>query len=73
MFFHARRSTLDDSIPKIAFGRRTSLPDGSLVMPMSVEAHHALLDGLHVSRLFEQFEALLAAPEVWLQRRPPSN
>ena len=66
---HARHSVVSDSIPKIAFGRRTQLSDERFVMPMSVEAHHALLDGLHVSRLFERFEGLLAAPESSLRRQ----
>ena len=35
-------------------------------MPPSVEVHHALMDGLHVGRYVQAFEAALAAPEAWL-------
>lgn len=54
-----------ESIPKIAFGRIDA--DGErLWMPLSVEVHHALMDGLHVGRFIEGFEAALRAPQEWL-------
>lgn len=53
---HAR-SGRHESVPKIAFGR----VDGGR-MPVSVEVHHALMDGIHAARFFERFEALLADP-----------
>lgn len=69
-FQHARHSSADDSIPKIVFGKvhraprevANSLspgPNWGWKMPVSVEVHHALVDGLHVGRYFERFEALL--------------
>ena len=58
---HARHSDPSDSVPKITFGRYHKVGD-SLMMPLSVEAHHALLDGLDVARFVERFEALLAEP-----------
>lgn len=59
---HARRLPATDSVPKLAFGRYE--PRGDRVeMPVSLEVHHALVDGLHVGRFFERFAALLAAPE----------
>jgi chloramphenicol O-acetyltransferase len=30
-------------------------------MPVSVEVHHALMDGLHVSRFFDRFQTGLNA------------
>jgi chloramphenicol O-acetyltransferase type A len=57
-----------DSIPKIAFGRIDAQGD-HLWMPLSVEVHHALMDGLHVGRFIQQFEAALRAPDVWLHGR----
>jgi chloramphenicol O-acetyltransferase type A len=68
-FAHARRSDPMDSIPRFAFGRID--PDGASVgarhwMPVSVEVHHALMDGLHVGQWVQAFEAALADPAPWL-------
>lgn len=44
-----------DSIPRITFGKYFA--DGaSWRMPLAVEVHHALVDGLDVARLVEAFE-----------------
>jgi chloramphenicol O-acetyltransferase type A len=65
-YSNARQWGTNDSIPKIAFGRIDA--DGARQwMPLSVEVHHALMDGLHIGRFFEGFEAALLAPEVWLK------
>jgi chloramphenicol O-acetyltransferase type A len=65
-YSNARKWGPNDSIPKIAFGRIDA--DGARQwMPLSVEVHHALMDGLHIGRFFEGFEAALLAPEAWLQ------
>ena len=64
-FSHARNWGREDSVPKISFGRADR--DGSrLWLPVSVEVHHALMDGLHVGRYFQRLEAVLRAPEVWI-------
>jgi chloramphenicol O-acetyltransferase type A len=72
-FSHARRfakngardGAHDDSIPRFAFGRAER--DGArLWLPMSVEVHHALMDGVHVGRFVQEFEAMLAEPASWL-------
>jgi chloramphenicol O-acetyltransferase type A len=54
-FSHARRRNPDDSTPKIVFGRYRG-DSGAERMPVSVEVHHALMDGLHVGRFFERFQ-----------------
>lgn len=47
-----------DSIPRIVFGR--CVREGRrMTMPVSVEVHHALVDGLDVARFFERFAANL--------------
>jgi len=47
-----------DSIPRVVFGR--SVREGRrMKMPVSVEVHHALVDGLDVARFFERFTANL--------------
>lgn len=55
-FNHARGS--GDDRPKVAFGRFT--PQGErLLMPVAVDVHHALCDGVHVGRFFELLQARL--------------
>jgi chloramphenicol O-acetyltransferase type A len=71
-FSHARQwardGARDDSIPRFAFGRAER--DGArLWLPMSVEVHHALMDGVHVGRFVQEFEAMLAEPHSWLDER----
>lgn len=57
-FSHARGQ--GDDRPKVAFGR--FMQDGSrLRMPVAVDVHHALCDGVHVGRFFERFQANLDA------------
>jgi len=55
---HPRMYHTDESIPKITFGK-ASLEDERRVMPVSVYAHHALMDGYHVGRYFELFQKLM--------------
>jgi chloramphenicol O-acetyltransferase type A len=67
-FSHARNWQREDSIPRFAFGRAQA--DGAhLWLPMSVEVHHALMDGVHVGRYVQDFEAALSEPEAWLGTR----
>jgi chloramphenicol O-acetyltransferase type A len=64
-FAHARTPGRGESIPRIAFGK--FLRDGDRIqLPISVEVHHALMDGLHVGRFFMSLEAALAKPESYL-------
>lgn len=44
-----------DSIPKIAFGKYFT-KENRVVMPVSVEAHHGLMDGYHVAEYFRHFQ-----------------
>ncbi|MGH1362773.1 MAG: CatA-like O-acetyltransferase [Calditrichia bacterium] len=65
-FSHARRFDETDSIPKIVMGKYES--DGlKIMMPVSVEVHHSLMDGLHVGRYFERLQSLLNNPEETLE------
>ena len=61
-FSHSRNWGRIDSVPKIAFGRFTKLGD-HFFLPMSVEVHHALMDGLHVGRFVNKIEAATQNPE----------
>ena len=44
---HAKKLGISDSIPKIAFGKYYREGD-LLQLPLSIEVHHALMDGIHV-------------------------
>lgn len=66
-FSHARNWGGEDSIPRLAFGRAQA-EGAQLWLPMSVEVHHALMDGVHVGRYVQDFEGWLAQPERWLGR-----
>lgn len=55
---HARNFKNGESIPKITFGRYHRINE-KLMMPVSVNVHHGLMDGLHVGKYFELFEHLI--------------
>lgn len=63
---HARKGGREESVPKIAFGKYRE--DGvRVMMPVSVEVHHALMDGLHVGRYFERLESYFSNPRSALK------
>lgn len=57
---HARSFSFEDSCPKISMGKMT-LKNQRRVMPVSVYAHHALVDGIHVSKFLEKYQNYLGA------------
>lgn len=57
-FTHARGA--GDDRPKVAFGRFKPV-GGRMLMPVAVDVHHALCDGVHVGRFFEGLQAGLDA------------
>ena len=57
---HARLYSVNDSIPKISFGKMTE-DAGKKQMPMSIHAHHALMDGYHTARYVDLFQNFLNA------------
>lgn len=64
-FSHARNWGREDAVPKLAFGRADAEGE-RLWLPLSVEVHHGLMDGVHVGRFVEGFEAMLREPAGWL-------
>jgi len=64
-FSHARNWGQEDSVPKIAFGKFTRENERTL-LPISVEVHHALMDGLHVGQYLTRLEEALVEPEAYL-------
>lgn len=54
-----------DSIPRIAWGKYYK-ENNQLLLPFSIQAHHALMDGYHVGRYFELIQNLFDQPENYL-------
>jgi len=65
-FAHARTGGRGESIPRIVFGKFIE-ENNRVMMPISVEVHHALMDGIHVGRFLSGLEAALAAPEEFIR------
>ncbi|MEA1978717.1 MAG: chloramphenicol acetyltransferase [Chloroflexota bacterium] len=64
-FMHPLHLHPADSVPRFAWGKFFEEGD-VLKMPLSVQGHHALMDGLHVGRYFAEVEDYLHRPEVVL-------
>jgi chloramphenicol O-acetyltransferase type A len=60
-FSNARNTSCVDSIPKIIYGKAQKKAEG-LMMPLSVEVHHGVMDGLQVGRFFETIQRLFNDP-----------
>ena len=54
-----------DSIPRFAWGKYFQESD-TLKMPLSVQGHHAVIDGIHMGRFYETLQDYLHHPEVIL-------
>ena len=64
-FTHPMRMNPVDSIPRIAWGKYTSNGD-RIKMPLSVQVHHALADGVHVGKYFNLVQEYLDEPGQFL-------
>jgi chloramphenicol O-acetyltransferase type A len=64
-FMHPVTEMPPDSIPRLAWGRFHEAGE-RIVMPLGVQGHHALIDGLHVGRYFETVQWYLDAPERYV-------
>lgn len=67
-FAHARNRGRGESIPRIVFGKFTSVNE-RVLLPISVEVHHALMDGIHVGRYLTRLEEALGDPEAYVNSR----
>jgi chloramphenicol O-acetyltransferase type A len=56
-------------IPVITLGKFLKRGD-AVVMPVGVQVHHGVVDGLHVARFYEGLEALSASAGEWLIKLP---
>lgn len=55
---HAHNFKKIDSIPKITFGKYF-YRSHRLIMPVSINVHHGLMDGFHVAKYLQLFEQLM--------------
>lgn len=55
---HARSFRTEDTVPKITFGRAFAAGE-KMMMPVAIDVHHGLVDGLHVARYLEVFQQLM--------------
>jgi len=62
-FTHPVKLSPADSVPRFAWGKFKKEGD-KVVMPLSVQGHHALMDGLHAGLYYEEFQRILDAPEL---------
>jgi chloramphenicol O-acetyltransferase type A len=66
-FMHPLKLNPADSVPRFAWGKYKQVGEKT-IMPLSVQAHHALVDGLHAGRFYDQFQTLLDQPEALLDK-----
>ncbi len=52
-------------LPIFTIGKYTE-QDGKILMPLAIQVHHAVCDGLHVGRFVEKVKSLVADCKQWL-------
>ena len=65
-FTHPLKLNPADSVPRFAWGKFRE-EGGKIKMPLSVQGHHAVMDGLHAGLFYEEFQRLLDQPESILK------
>lgn len=63
---HAMHYHPHDSVPRISWGKFFDQNDKQL-MPVAVQAHHALVDGRHMGHYFELLQKFLSEPFNYLK------
>lgn len=61
-FRHPTPASPIDSVPRLVWGKHFATGD-RLQMPVSVQGHHALMDGVHMGKFYAELERLLAHPQ----------
>lgn len=64
-FMHPLHLSPADSVPRFAWGKIFEDSD-HLRMPLSVQGHHALMDGIHVARYYEKVQDYFDHPDISL-------
>jgi len=65
-FHHPLKLNPADSVPRFAWGKYRQGGE-SILMPLSVQGHHALMDGLHAGLFYRDFQRLLDQPGIFLE------
>jgi chloramphenicol O-acetyltransferase type A len=65
-FHHPLKLHPADSVPRFAWGKYRQQGE-KVLMPLSVQGHHALMDGLHAGLFYEEFQRLLDQPDQLLK------
>lgn len=58
------------SVPRIAWGQFREDSDGRIRMPLNVQAHHAMIDGLHLGRFYARLQEILNGADSLSQEDP---
>lgn len=66
-FTHPMQMHPGDSVPRFAWGKIYQ-QDQRLKMPLSVQGHHALMDGVHMGRFYEKIQGYLDQPKITLDQ-----
>ncbi len=64
-FTHPMQMHPGDSVPRFAWGKIFE-QDQRRMMPLSVQGHHAIMDGIHMGRFYEIIQGILDQPETVL-------
>ncbi len=65
-FMHPIRLNPADSVPRFAWGKY--FKDGEKIkLPLSVQGHHAVMDGIHAARFYDQIQTLLDHPQKFIK------
>ena len=63
--FHLELPRGNDYLLPIFTMGRMHTREGRTLLPLAIQAHHAVCDGFHACRLAREVQALLDAPEAW--------
>jgi chloramphenicol O-acetyltransferase type A len=61
-FHHPLKLNPADSVPRFAWGKYQQVGE-TLKMPLAIQGHHSLMDGLHAGLFYKEFQRLLDQPE----------
>jgi chloramphenicol O-acetyltransferase type A len=62
-FHHPLKLNPADSVPRFAWGKYRQEGD-KVLLPLSVQGHHALMDGLHAGLFYKDFQDILSQPDL---------
>ncbi len=62
---HAMHAPVQDSVPRITWGKYFEQNE-QILMPLSVQVHHALVDGKIVGKFYQNFQQIANNPDKFL-------